>query len=85
MVIVYVPVGVVEDVAMVIVLVNVGLPDDRLKLADAPEGKPEAERLTVWVGPLTNETVTVADILLPCWTLPLLGVADTEKSNGSCT
>ena len=44
---VYVPVGVVDDVVTVIVLVYVGFPEEGLKLADAAEGSPEAERLTV--------------------------------------
>jgi hypothetical protein len=46
-VIVYVSVGMVEEVEMVTVLVNVGSPEDGLKLADAPDGKPEADRVTV--------------------------------------
>jgi hypothetical protein len=49
-VIVYVPVGVVDDVVMVIVLetvVELGLivTELGLKLADAPDGRPEAEKL----------------------------------------
>jgi len=54
MVMVYVPVGVEDEVEMVIVLVAVGelgliATESGLKEADAPEGKPEAERLTVTV------------------------------------
>jgi hypothetical protein len=30
---------------------KLGVPDDRLKLAVAPEGRPEADRLTVSVKP----------------------------------
>ena len=44
---VYFPVGVVDDVVMVIVLVNVGFPEEGLKIADAAEGNPEADRVTV--------------------------------------
>jgi len=46
-VIVYEPVGVDDDVLTVNVLVNVGLPEDGLKEAEAPEGSPDAERLTL--------------------------------------
>ena len=87
MVILYVPVGVEELVVMVIVDVAVlelgllglivtlgGLND-----ADAPEGKPEAERLTVTdeLYPPVRLTVTVAEALPPCWTEPLDGLTLT--------
>jgi len=44
---VYVPVGVDVPAEMVKVLVNVGLPEEGLKIADAPEGSPEADKVTV--------------------------------------
>ena len=67
------------------VLVNDGLPDEGLKLADVPVGRPEAERLTDLVGPLTRVTVTVVEALLPCSAELLAGSAETEKSNGAVT
>ena len=48
--------------------------------ADAPKGKPEAERLMVLeVTPLpsVSETVTVAEVLLLCSTEPLDGETET--------
>jgi hypothetical protein len=44
---VYVPVGVPAAVEMVKVLVKVGLPEEGLRDANASEGRPVAERLTV--------------------------------------
>jgi len=44
---VYVPVGVVDDVVTVIVLVYVGFSEEGLKIVDAAEGRPEADRVTV--------------------------------------
>ena len=44
---VYVPMGVVDDIEMVIVLVKAGFPEEGLKLAEAAEGNPEADRVTV--------------------------------------
>jgi len=46
-VIVYGPVGVEEEVVIVHVLVNVGFQEAGLKDAEAPEGSPDAERLTL--------------------------------------
>jgi hypothetical protein len=51
MVIVYVPAGVVEAVEIVSVEVKLGVPEAGLKLAVAPDGRPEADRLTVSVKP----------------------------------
>jgi len=56
----YVPVGVDAEVDIVMVLVNVGLPEEGLKPAVAPLGRPDAERLTDCVAPLVRVTVTVA-------------------------
>jgi len=58
-VIVYEPVGVDDDVLTVNVLVNVGLPEDGLNDAEAPEGSPDAERLTGWVVPEMRVAVIV--------------------------
>jgi len=82
MVTVYVPAGVELDAVMVIVDENVGVPDDGLKLADAPDGRPEAERLTAGIpaDPDTAETVTVVEALPPGATVPLSGLTETEKS-----
>jgi len=82
---VYVPVGVDDEVEIVNVLENVGLPEDGLKLAEAPEGKPEAERLTDFAEPLVRVTLTVVVMLLPTITVPLDGLTDIEKSKGSST
>ena len=56
-IIVYVPVGVVGDVEMVIVLVNVGSPEDWLKLAEVPDGNPDADKPTNSGEPLVSDTV----------------------------
>ena len=79
---VYLPVGVDMEVEIVIVLVKDGVPELGLKLYGAPEGKPEAERVTDWVEPETSPTLTAADTLPPCCTLPLWGLTDIEKSKG---
>ena len=84
-VIVDVPTGVDEPAVMVIMLVNDGFPDDGSKLTDAPDGIPKDESETGDDVPLERVTVTVAVMLSPCSTLPLLGSTDTEKSNGSTT
>ena len=55
----YVPLGVLVVVVIVSVDVYVGLPEGGLKLAEAPDGKPETLKATVWVGGYTNVTVTV--------------------------
>ena len=56
---VYVPLGVPAVVDMVSVDVNDGLPEDGLKLAEAPDGKPETPKETDLDVPLTNETETL--------------------------
>jgi len=77
----YEPVGVDDEVEMVKVEEKVGLPDCGLKEAEAPEGRPEAERLTVCVEPLSKVAVIVVEPEEPADTLipPLLV---NEKSNG---
>jgi len=78
-VIAYEPVGVDNEVLMVHVLVNVGLPDPGLK--DVEKGRPDTERLTLWVVPETRVTVIVLEPELPCVAVipPLLL---KEKSKG---
>ena len=63
MVIEYVPAGVVEAVDIVSVELKLGVPEDGLKLAGAPVGRPDADRLTVSLKPSTevSETVAVTD------------------------
>ena len=66
--------------------VNVELPpaatDPGLKDADAPEGSPLAESVTVSADPLIT-AVEMVDVALPAWTADtLLGVAAIEKSDG---
>jgi len=56
----YVPAGVDTEVDIVMVLVNVGLPEEGLKVAFAPLGRPDAEQLTDCVAPLVRFTVTAA-------------------------
>ena len=58
-VIVYAPAGVEDDVPIINLLVNVGLPEAELNDAVAPVGRPDAERLTVWVVPEMRVTVIV--------------------------
>jgi len=82
---VYVPEGVDELVDMAKVLENVGFPEDGLKLADAPDGNPVTSRLTDLEGPSTNVIETVAVVLLPFVTVPLVGLTETEKSKGLVT
>jgi hypothetical protein len=81
-----VPVGVDDEVEIVIVLVAVGelgliVTELGLKEADAPDGRSEAERLTVMdeLKPPESETVTVADTLPPGVVEPLAGETDTEN------
>jgi hypothetical protein len=81
-----VPVGVEDEVEIVIVLVAVGelgfiVTELGLKEADAPDGRPEAERLTVMdeLKPPESETVTVADTLPPAGVEPLAGETDMEN------
>lgn len=57
----YVPAGVETLVVMVKVLEQVGLHGLLVKLALAPEGKPETLRVTGWVVPDTNVRVIVFD------------------------
>lgn len=49
------------------------------KLAVTPDGKPEADRVTLPVNPPEGVTVMVLLPLLPCVTVTLVGDADSEK------
>ena len=49
------------------------------KLAVTPEGRPDAERLTLLVKPPDGVTVTVLDAVEPWVTLTLEGEAESEK------
>ena len=59
---------------------KLGVPDNGLKLAVAPEGRPEADRLTVLLKPSIEETETVAVADSPCTADPEDGLTLTEKS-----
>ena len=48
--------------------------------AVTPDGKPEADKLTLPVNPPVSVTVIVLLPLLPCTTLTLVGEAESEKS-----
>lgn len=77
MVTVDVPVVAVELAVKVTELVDVvGLVP---KLAVTPDGKPEADRVTLPVKPPESVTVMVLLALLPCVTLTLEGEAESEK------
>jgi hypothetical protein len=77
---VYPPAGVLE----LVVTVRVELPpagtDVGLKLALAPDGRPETERLTLWALPDVTAVLTVV-LAEPPWVVEmLLGLALSEKS-----
>lgn len=80
-----VPVMVTVEVPVVAVAlaVNVTLLVDVVgfvpKLAVTPDGRPEADRLTLPVKPPEGATVIVLPTLLPCVTVTLVGEADREK------
>ena len=77
MVTVEVPVVAVALAVNVTVLVDVvGLVP---KVTLTPDGKPEADRLTLPVKPPEGATVIVLPTLLPCVTVTLAGEADSEK------
>jgi len=49
------------------------------KLAVTPDGKPEADNVTLPEKPFAGVTVIVLLTLLPCVTVTLLGEAESEK------
>jgi hypothetical protein len=61
--------GVEEEVLIVQVLEKVGLPEDGLKEDVAPEGSPDADRLTLCVEPPVKVTVTIFEPEPPCVTV----------------
>jgi hypothetical protein len=77
---VYVPAGVLEDVTRVRVLAPDPATEVGEKAAEAPEGNPLAEKLTVPVKPPTAVTETLEVVLPPAVTVRALGLAETEKS-----
>ena len=62
------PIGVVERVAMVMTVVQVGEQEVGENDAVAPAGSPEAEKLTDWVEPERREDETELVTELPCVT-----------------
>jgi hypothetical protein len=74
------PVGVVGAVTMVSVDVKLGLPDEGSKLEVAPDGRPEADRLTMLSKPLMGDKETVTVIDSPCFFDPDIGLALIVKS-----
>jgi hypothetical protein len=82
---VYVPAGVLTEV----VTVSVEEPDPETeagtKEAEAPEGKPLTEKLTVSVKSFNAVTDTVYGALPPCTVARDDGDADIEKSGGGFT
>ena len=59
---------------------KLGVPDVGLKLAVAPDGRPEADRLTVLLNPSIDETETVVVLDPPCTTEPEVGLTLMVKS-----
>ena len=57
-----------------------GIPEGGAKLAVAPEGRPEADRLTVSLKPPTGASETVAITDTPWTADPDVGLTLTEKS-----
>ena len=64
---------------------KLGVPDGRLKLAVAPEGRSEADRLTVSVKPPIEVMETVAPADPPCATEPEVGLTLMVKSGTTIT
>lgn len=58
---VYVPFAMEEEAEIVQLLVNVGLPDKGAKDAVAPEGSPDADKVTVWVAPDVRVIATLLE------------------------
>ena len=75
-----VPVGVDVDVVRVIVeLREPPVTEVGLKLAPAPDGRPDAPKLTVPLKPFCEVTVIVLVPLFPWVTVTLVGDADMLK------
>jgi hypothetical protein len=80
MVIAYVPAGVVDAVEIVRTEVKVGVPEGGVKVAVAPDGRPEADKLTVLLKPSIEVSETVALVDPPCTTDPDVGLTSIVKS-----
>ena len=80
MVTLYVPGGVVELVAIVRVLFVPEVAVAGLKVAVAPVGRPEADRVTDCAAPEVTAVLIVVVAADPALTLPDVGDAATEKS-----
>jgi len=78
-VIVYVPAGVDVDVAKVMVEGPLPVTEVGLKVAPAPDGKPDAAKLTVPAKPFCAVMVTTLVPLVPCVTVTVAGDAETLK------
>jgi hypothetical protein len=75
-----VPVGVLEPVVTVRVELPPAVTDVGLKLALAPDGRPETERLTLWALPDVTAVLMVV-LAEPPWVAEMLpGLAAMEKS-----
>ena len=66
-------------------LAKVGVPEIGAKLTATFSGTLEADNVTVSIDPSRSDTVTVADMLFPFSTVPLVGLIKTEKSAGELT
>src|SRR2546426_11458689 len=78
----YVPLGVDEVVAMVIVLVHVGTHWDGANDALASDGRPDASNVTAVDVPEIRVAVTDAVTEPPAVTVPDVGFTERLKSNG---
>ena len=85
MVMVYVPTGVVPAVDIVSVELKPGVPEDGLKVAVTPAGRPEADRVTVSPNVSTRETDTVVLTDSPCTAEPEVGLTEMLKSGAAVT
>jgi hypothetical protein len=67
-------------VEIVRVELKLGVPEDGLKLAVAPKGRPEADKLTALLKPSTEVSETVVLVDPPCTTDPDVGLTPIVKS-----
>jgi hypothetical protein len=67
-------------VEIVSVDVKLGVPDDGEKLAVAPNGRPDADKLTALLNPATDPRDTVVVVDPPCKTDPEVGLTPMVKS-----
>ena len=76
----YVPIGVVAEVATVIVVLPEPETEVGLKLADAPVGRPLTLKPTLELKPPSAPTLTVYGVLPPCIADPEPGLTEIVKS-----